>query len=262
VKIVWVVLGCVALVAGLGGCGKTHADDHDSGSSQETQDPDTQAPQSPPRAPPLEQGEFVVALAKSWCESRLGCCQTQGLTVDPKWCRGQITAAIASQFEVEPGVTEFDSQAAGDCVAALGSWLRCGLEIDGAAPEACDRIIVGKVAMGDACSRSEECAPSTNSDFSAYCLVDSAGTAGSCAGRQRDEGAPGTGDVGEACRASSACRAPLFCDGAARKCELRHEDGTPCEMDLECESGDCEQGLCGDPQLDASQCDSAPDSAD
>lgn len=262
-KIVWVVLGSVAVACGLGGCGKTHANDHDSGSPDaETQDPDTQDPGSSPGAPPLEKGEFLVAFTKGWCEGRVGCCQAQGLSVDADWCRTEITAAIASHFDVEPGITEFDSQAAGDCVAALGTWIRCGLEVDEAAPEACDRIIVGKLVAGESCTRGEECAPSKKPNFRAYCSSDSAGAAGVCAEMQSDEDAPRTGDVGDACRGSSACRPPLFCNGKAGKCETRHQDGTPCDVDLECASGACEQGICGDPQLDAAQCNSALQSPD
>jgi len=238
VKTVWVVLGSLAVVSGLAGCGKTHAKGTD-------------------HAPPLDQGEFLVTFAQAWCESRVGCCQAQGFDVDPDRCRTEITAAIASQLTVEPGVTEFDPQAAGDCVAAMPSWLRCGLEVDEAAPEACDRIVVGKVALGDACREDEDCAPSTKTNFRAFCSPDSTGGAGVCAERASDEEPAGTAAEGDACRESSACRRPLFCNGKSARCEARHEDGSPCDVDRECMSGACEQNICEDPQLDAATCQSA-----
>ena len=122
---------------------------------------------------------------------------------------------------VAAGVTTTDGATGGDIapeayVCDRGTGLRCG------AGGACVRLL----AEGDACELSGDCADS------AICDV----TLGTCAPRKL---------IGAACSGQALeCEADAYCEESGPLCLRQRDDGSACDSNVGCRSGNCASGWC------------------
>lgn len=180
---------------------------------------------------PISLEDLPARLAAVGCEHVYRCCDAteqmqQFANFDPPptnqaECEATLTALYQSflidQAAIDAGRLGYDSAAAGECLdAAAGA--ACG----GAAPTssaACDRVFVGKVAVGGACEDDDECAGEATCD----------GDPGACVALPA---------LGAACTGS--CVTGAYCDFDTSVCLALQANGTACDFDFECESGFCD----------------------
>lgn len=99
---------------------------------------------------------------------------------------------------------------------------------------ACRQIYEGTIALGGACTLSDEC-------IDGYCSSSSGG--GACvAYQQNGESCPGP------CRPELLCL-PDIASGAAKVCAPPLPDGAACDRDLDCASAFCMANVCSLPTL-------------
>ncbi len=100
---------------------------------------------------------------------------------------------VLYEAAIAAGTMSYDGTNADLCIAAIEA-LGCDV-LDSRAPAACDELLIGEVALGDACSINEEC------EGDAYCRNDTA-----CPGSCQPRTAGGT-----ACTTDESCQSPMKC---------------------------------------------------
>src|SRR5690554_3435695 len=120
----------------------------------------------------IERDEFVNELAAVVCARAYDCCPSDELqqildevgATNEEECRTNYAAALASEFEsglaaVDAGTMAYQGSQAGACLQTLSGLAGSeGVVGNDVGPGACERIIVGHVAEGDACRNSRQCA--------------------------------------------------------------------------------------------------------
>lgn len=232
-------ISCIALT--LPACGDED-DDIDSGASGVVE----------------SEADFLSQFPALVCRGLETCCQEAGLGYNGALCQALTTPSPVSNVV-------FDRDAAQRCITALEQPPDCS----GATVPECDRVYVGMLAPGDACSVDAECtAPEgATANCDGTCTIQSRGTAGQacsascesfagsgwvCSGGGlddieevqcwRDDGlvcSEGTctalGGPGDECSFDDECRDDAYCDGAA--CQARVEAGAACAQSGECATG-------------------------
>ena len=123
-------------------------------------------------AAPIPRAELPDQLAAAYCDGLGSCCQASGFALDDARCQATLKAQVAGNLPTTPTVG-YDQNAAGNCVAALRTQLgRCGDIEDDQALEACNRMFVGTLPEGAACTQSEECAAPPDGRASCYRSAD------------------------------------------------------------------------------------------
>jgi len=155
---------------------------------------------------PLSIDALPGQLANAACENLGACCNAAAIPFDQANCRANWTAGVemAVKRVLQESRVRYDASAAGACVAAYRDYFkRCLDQGDNAVDAVCNRMFVGAVELGGACSRSDECAPSATG--SGWCSFDArAETAqGVCVAPElADSSATTHGKLGEACAGS------------------------------------------------------------
>ena len=198
-------LSCLVLTAATGqGCGDTESE---SGGSVKTFD------------------ELLQELAQSVCRGE--CDASGGTYVEIRYGAECLeiysllyeSVGASIKASLDAGRTSFDAEAAQRCLDLLAA------EECDEADLACEDALVGKVATGDACTESTECAGN------AYCRegLDCLGTCVATLG------------VGEACPGTDfdECGAGFFCS-AEGVCTAEKANGEPCDYSEECSSYYCD----------------------
>jgi hypothetical protein len=254
------------------------------------------APHSRPAAPPLLGPVKPAKLAEQLCtalhalpgQRSAACCATTPSANLYAECVNVVSRALASRS------IELDVASVGRCERAMQEqlqgcdWVRPGLPL---APEACQGLIEGRVALGGACRSSLECAGS------AHCATSDSATQGRCVppaaagapcGRGTDEMAaylldrsveaqhPGCSDFcslvshqcgstpaeGGACRASVNCAPGQHCvsgvctAGTGRTALA--QTGGSCRTDLDCARGGCIQSAGAGARICGKRCPATP----
>jgi hypothetical protein len=107
---------------------------------------------------PVPQDQFVADFARALCQGVGPCCQAAGYDYAVDVCTARINQIWAAQVVPPPGTpdTSYDSQAAGECIAALRSLSQtCAVTI--ATTDACARVWRGSRAPGSPCSHAAQC---------------------------------------------------------------------------------------------------------
>jgi len=110
----------------------------------------------------VQSDDFASQLAQAFCAGISGCCGTGGFTTDTASCAAALATQIDTQFTTRyasPNIG-YDLIAAGRCVDAYRSAASdCYNRKAGDSVNAiCIQVFPGKVALGGACTSSEECA--------------------------------------------------------------------------------------------------------
>ncbi|WP_437961307.1 hypothetical protein WME76_17830 [Sorangium sp. So ce119] len=101
---------------------------------------------------------------EAFCGGLGSCCTGLSRTFDRASCEANARDLIARRVPVSDDV-RFDPAAAEQCLTSIRTALPT---CSGIESEPCDRIYVGTLAAGEACDRSDECAPIAGSRT--YCL--------------------------------------------------------------------------------------------
>jgi hypothetical protein len=205
-------------------------------------------------AGPIQKADLPGRIAALICESVNGCCSNSGLVFDKAGCQAEVGEDLADDLfdDYDSTRVDYDANAAGDCLAAAGAQIHCG-RIEGEDLPACDRILVGKVALGQPCNGSEECARVDGKP--SYCTGSDEGGPAVCTRRQQSE----HGKAGQACSFTCdsddcgivvspapvggapavdvACyrNEGLYCDGSV--CATLVAPGGPCNDSDACRAG-------------------------
>ena len=170
---------------------------------------------------PIPLDQFCQRYATTLCDAaqRCGCLSDLEAAACPTYMAGQCQTDVVTP--VQSGRRSYDEAAAGSCVGDLSSVLGdCSLDGD-AMPAACDSMLVGLIAAGQACASDDECQPGLECHTSVCTMM------------------PGQG---EACLDNTYCAQDLFCadDGTCQKPRGRGgacpEGGQACAEDLYCDS--------------------------
>lgn len=130
----------------------------------------------------VARADLAPQAAQAFCESFAGCCQQQNVPVDVQACSGKLSADFEESFKELDVKTSYDAAAAGACLAAIRDTVRCGEPDDDALEATCNKIFVGHVKPGGACTQREECEPSAAGRT--YCNFDGSSDQGVCAVEQ------------------------------------------------------------------------------
>jgi hypothetical protein len=172
-------------------------------------------------ASPIPLDQFCERYSKTLCDAaqRCGCLSDLEATYCPTYLAGQCQTEVVTP--AQSGTRAYDSAAAGHCLAGYGAVLSdCSIAGD-SAPTACDDMLVGTLAAGQACESDSDCQPGLEC-HSSVCTV-----------------MPGQG---EACLDESYCAEDLFCaaDGTCQQPRGRGgacpEGGQACADELYCDS--------------------------
>lgn len=191
-------------------------------------------------------------LANAYCENIAGCCDTAAIAFDLATCRANVKAVVQKSVnEALRANSRYEASAAGACVVAYGKYFKRCVEADSESIEAsCNRVFVGTIALGGACTRNEECAPTA--DGSGHCLSESDNPQGFCFGPNAPSSTP-RGKLGDACigscqggKADCAVAVPTssvttacFADEGLQ-CDFRTQTCQP----LVAPGGACDHGAC------------------
>jgi hypothetical protein len=108
---------------------------------------------------PVPQSEFPTRFADLVCDSLANCCQSAGFAMDVTGCKqAQVARRSAALSMADPQKVEYDARAAGECLAAARSVIRCG-QLESVEAPACDDVLRGKLQLGEPCTESDECQP-------------------------------------------------------------------------------------------------------
>lgn len=131
-------------------------------------------------AAPVSREELPRAVADLLCDSLAPCCDDAGQPFDIAACKSTWMAQISASYdELDSTRVEYDAAAAGECLAGVRGHVQCGeVDNDGEDVPACENILRGKVAEGQPCETSQECARSAGEDAS--CEYDDASLASRC----------------------------------------------------------------------------------
>ncbi len=188
-------------------------------------------------ADPVAAENYFDEAFKLTCERAFDCCTQSELdaqfgTLDPQPTNveeciaayGAFAALIEPDFlaSIEAGRTNYDADKAGACFDAARG-LACAADLDADLPD-CATIVTPKVALGGACSQSEECIGD------ASCVTPDGAELGECAAQAA---------IGEAC-ASVECVDTAFCDFIADACVAKKANGEACAGSYECDSDYCD----------------------
>jgi hypothetical protein len=243
-------------------------------------------------AKPIAQADLPAAAAHAVCESFGSCCSKASFTFDSTNCVAARTAEYQQIWGTDSSANStYDAQAAGDCLAAFKAVAQCG-QAEGSGNDSCEKILVGKLAAGQPCVSSAECAKPANGDASCSdangtktcqvyqstpvtrgtegqaCSTDCA-DANSCSIFSSPGSAPGTTPMalvacyrseglfcdagtcgklkalGQTCAGFNSCVAGAFCDNSTSRCTAPHPNGAVCQSNNECQSDNCNTGVCG-----------------
>jgi hypothetical protein len=104
--------------------------------------------------------ELATSVARVMCASLGGCCTEQGVSFDRETCETEATSRFTEAIldDREAPDTRYDAAIGAECLQAITSLVVCGqLDDGGGVLEACDRILHGDVAPGDACESRDQC---------------------------------------------------------------------------------------------------------
>jgi hypothetical protein len=148
-------------------------------------------------AAPVPQAELPDKVAEAYCAGLAGCCQKSGFSLNQAGCQAAWRAQ-AAQNQPAPANVSYDPNAAGQCLTGIRALLSACSDIEDETTMAvCNRVFVGTLPTGAACTHSEECADPSNGN--AYCDLSDATAEGVCAAYLP----PAHGTVGQAC--STTC---------------------------------------------------------
>ena len=195
---------------------------------------------------------FSTEYSNLLCSGLSECCGALDKPVDAAQCKQLFQFQQAGlQKGIDDGKMTFDGDRADACLAAVraSDFDFCG-QNDG--PPACDQVVKGQVAAGEACDDDSECARPAGGDAS--CEIGGDSDAGKCVQEKR-------GTAGEACYgtceaegSSTTCSGfgeeptnfikvqcfrndGLRCDTETKKCLALAAAGGECNSDEACESG-------------------------
>jgi hypothetical protein len=123
---------------------------------------------------PVPEGQFIESYAAAICDNIGPCCEDTGDTYAPDECRTLLEEELRDLLPLsENDAVSFDATRAGGCIAAVAKAAKsCGGEDN--LDAACERVYAGKLAEGETCQSSWECA--TPAGGEAYCdMVDEGG---------------------------------------------------------------------------------------
>jgi hypothetical protein len=120
-------------------------------------------------AGPVPEEQFLEAYATAICDNIGPCCQADGYTLDAAKCRTLLVAELGDELPQPGSAAVYDANAGGNCIAAVTKVAQsCGGEEN---LDVCEGIYKGKLAAGEPCTSSFECA--TPPGGQAYCDVTS-----------------------------------------------------------------------------------------
>ena len=191
---------------------------------------------------------FAQTITAAFCDGLESCCTSRSNELDRAACESGVQALLAGRAPRSENL-RFDSAAAEQCLANVRSALPscAGIEL-----EPCNRVYVGILASGEACERTEECAPVEGSRV--YCqqvckAARRAAEGESCARTCRSEtdcgvlpGEPPSNVLNEVSWGECFTEEGLGCVGG--ECVRAPREGA-CLGDSVCDRGfDCENGSC------------------
>jgi hypothetical protein len=205
----------------------------------------------------LSQDQLPSALASAICDSFGACCTAGKFVFDETNCRASETALLKPEYKPSSSAATYDAHAASDCLSQLKNSLTCGAINQTATLEACARVFVGTLAVGQTCTPCNAARLSCADDCKApgFCAYDSASGTNYC---KSESAAPSHGKLGDSCTVSCgdaqcyggpivsfdptpttnevACYKEdgLYCSGMCRKLSAIGED---CAYADQCESG-------------------------
>lgn len=190
----------------------------------------------------IPQGEFPTKAANLLCDSLANCCHSSGFAVDVDGCKQEYVTRLSTTLsKLDPQKVQYDAQAAGDCLAAVQSVIRCG-DVEGPDAPVCDEVLRGQVQLGQPCSGSDECQQQTGKPR-ARCTSEDDVAPPVCTSESRTAWQRGT--MGEAC--SRTCLED-DCDGSSAPLQNPGTGEAPLpQTSVACYRSDglyCDQGTC------------------
>ena len=222
-------------------------------------------------------------IAARQCAAAKPCCESSGIGYDEQGCIATSIADCEAQVAlVKAGKRTFHPEAVDACAAVTTDLVgRCAVTIDefldfARTSLACQYVFTGNVEEGGACEDDSDCKPPTEANAFAACSEEgkcvighidrgegqACGEYASCAKGLRCEADPNAGSTttvckkpkqaGEACTPSVfntfECASGLYCHPDSSTCVEAKAIGEACGAPVECVSGNCQEGKCGEPQ--------------
>lgn len=237
--------------------------------------------------PPVRLEALCAPLAAATCRVHLGC--RSGVTRESLLaCESHLATACEAErprleARIAAGLLRYDARALRDCVTRL-DMTRCGAPGDMQAElgNACDAVLVGRLAAGAVCEDAGDCAPGLGCMSAGTCpgrceplrtLGDpcDAELAPCAAGLSCELGrcAPAAVPLEAECITSAQCPDGAFCDDAelGAYCRERRAIGAACDDDEQCAEADycrfvslgddlvIEAGVCATRLHEGAECD-------
>ncbi len=115
---------------------------------------------SAPPAAPVSLDQFAAEVGAAVCDHIGPCCAGAGLGYDAATCKSNLAASLGQELS-DPKM-KYDPVAGGNCVQAAKAAAATCFASPLAFYQACGSAFVGTVAIGGACSSSQECASGAN----------------------------------------------------------------------------------------------------
>jgi hypothetical protein len=215
--------------------------------------------------PPLTPSTYAEAVAESYCGVLGPCCAAREYDFAEEACLEFARLASESQASENSWFDmAFDPEAAAACVDAISTLDGC-VEPPPEYLEACQRVYVGIVPLGEPCRSSSECVGAELGETECPVVFEP-----TCITREPSPPLPGVGEpctdfcgeraychqstftctpriVSGSCAgpAANACAPVSYCDAPTTKCLPKAADGETCEWGNTCLSGGCNDGVCG-----------------
>jgi hypothetical protein len=121
-------------------------------------------------AAPVPQSQVTDSAVAAYCAGFQACCNSKGFPFSASACDSNLRSQFSGST-ICSGLSVYNAQAAGDCLAQLQAALsNCSSE--NAAAPACKDVCVGTVPAGSTCTLDTDCARPTGGDV--HCVTTSA----------------------------------------------------------------------------------------
>jgi len=238
--------------------------------------------EDPPSAAPIAIEALPRKMADAVCENIAGCCRSANIPFELATCRANREAAFQNELDqASTPERRYNAAGAPACLAALSDFYKqCfQTESDDKISAGCRQMFVGTVALGGACTSSDQCAPAA--DGFGHCLPvpDDLHAPGVCVAEGPSSESTPHGKRGDACNSTcsevggvlcagqepagspsgTACFVAegLQCDISSRTCQPLVGLGAPCRFAGCAAGGYCTRdNACATVKLDGASCES------